>query len=144
MGWCKQIKFLPIGTWSHLSSKWEEMKHIRFMGLMEEGSGKAKWLRFFSALILEVSGTNHISCSPVHPVVYKSQVRVKSKSDIFFFSTWLILWSISPDGYGNGYAITSEGGHRGRQDTMMEKRITGKGSCLKRHSKQKTVHNTVV
>lgn len=85
MGWCKQIKFLPIGTWSHLSSKWEEMKHIRFMGLMEEGSGKAKWLRFFSALMLEVSGTNHISCFPVHPVVYKSQVRVKSKSDIFFF-----------------------------------------------------------
>lgn len=142
--WCKKIKFLLIGTWCHLLSKWKEMKHIRFTGLMEEGSWEAQWLRFFPALILGVSGTNRISCSPTHPAVYKSQVRVKSQSDFFFFfPTWLILWSTSPDGYGNGYAITNEGGHRGRQDKMMEE-DHGKRELFKTTQQTKVVHNTVV
>lgn len=64
---------MPIGTWCHLLSKWEEMKRIEFTGLMEEGSGGAKWLRLFPALILGLSGTNQISFSPAHPAVYKSQ-----------------------------------------------------------------------
>lgn len=42
---------------------------------MEKGSGGAKRLRFFPELILGVSGSNCISCSPTHPPVYKSQIR---------------------------------------------------------------------
>lgn len=88
--WCNKRKFLPIGPWCHLSSKWEETKHVRLMGLMEEESGEAKRLRFFPSTHTGVSGTNWISYSPAHPAVYKSQVRVKSKSGINLFFNLII------------------------------------------------------